>query len=225
MTAVRVLIVDLSDAAWPDALPDSILAADERARAARFRFDIHRNRFLRRRVAYRLALADACGCAPAALVLDAAPNGKPFVAAPDAGLRFNASHAGDLALLAMARGMPLGVDIEEIRPGIVEPALVARVLTPGERVDFATLPPDVAASTFFTAWARKEAVVKATGEGLSVEPDTLEVAPTRPKAPPVHRPDGARWWLADLDIGARHRAALATPRPDVEISMSRWTIR
>src|SRR5215218_2531428 len=106
------------------ALPPGEIAAlheligdDERSRAGRFRFEVHRNRFIAGRGIQRLLLARYLGAGPAALRYDLAHHGKPALAAPWSAteLRFNVSNADDGLLIAVSVGRELGVDLEAVR--------------------------------------------------------------------------------------------------------------
>jgi 4'-phosphopantetheinyl transferase len=221
--AVALWLIDLSDAVWPMEIPRGILDFAEEARAARFHFAVHRNRFRRRRFAYRDILAGACGCDAGKLVFATGPQGKPFLTSPRHDVAFNASHSGDLALLAVTRDWQLGVDIELIRPEILEPSLLARVLTVGERQAVNRLPAAQRAPAFFTAWARKEAYAKALGAGLTIEVGSIDVAPTDP-SPPVIRAGGTCWFLADVSLDARYGCAIATPIRNVDVTTATWSL-
>src|SRR6185295_15890681 len=96
--------------------------------------------------------------------------GKPELAheGGPAALRFNLSHGGDLALIALARGRELGVDIEPLRALSDEARLARRVLSPREADAFAALPPDERAAALLRCWTRKEALLKANGCGITV---------------------------------------------------------
>jgi 4'-phosphopantetheinyl transferase len=155
------------------------LSDDERRRGERFRRAEDARAFLFRRVFRRAVLARYVGVAPAELVFEAGAHGKPFLAAPHASVRFNASSSGEWVLVAVSVGRELGVDVErggERFLGVEELSLLARrVLTRREQDALRGLPESARPRAFLRAWTRKEAVLKALGTGLSREPDTLEV--------------------------------------------------
>lgn len=165
--------LDAVEGVEPALRGDGPLDAAELARAARFAFERDGRRFVAARVALRHILGMALRRDPAALVLEAPPLLRPRLAG-DPGLDFNLSHSGRLALVAVAQSAPLGVDVEEWRPVPDAIALSARLFTPGERAALAADP----RCAFLTCWTRKEAVLKSTGRGLSVEPCTVEVGAT-----------------------------------------------
>lgn len=220
--SVALWIVDLSDDAWPTEIPTGILDESEEARASRFHFTVHRNRFRRRRFAYRDILANACGCRATELAFATGRLGKPSLSSPRANIAFNTSHSADLALLAVTEDRPLGVDIELVRPEIIEPVLLARVLTERERLALDGLPATQQAHAFFTAWARKEAYAKGIGIGLTLDVGIIDVAPTEPSPPPI-RNEGDSWSLVDVMVDPQYRSAVAVPAAGVHVSTKLWS--
>jgi 4'-phosphopantetheinyl transferase len=105
------------------------------------------------------------------------PRGKPHLVNPSIDLRFNLSHSGDMALVALALGREVGVDIEHERP-VEYLKLARRSFAPAEADALERMPPSAHATTFFQCWARKEAFIKALGEGLSYPLDGFEVSLT-----------------------------------------------
>jgi 4'-phosphopantetheinyl transferase len=157
----------------PDLGPDlgeleARLSGDERDRAARFVFARDRRRFVVARTALRSILAGWVGIAPDDLELEYPPSRKPALArwCRPADLRFNLSHCQDLALVALTCGHEIGVDVEQIRHFEEAGALVTGEFSAGERAVFETLPEASRSEAFLRAWVRKEAFLKATGEGL-----------------------------------------------------------
>lgn len=165
--------LDAVEGVGPALQGEGPLDAAELARAARFAFERDRRRFVAARLALRRILGMALGRDPAALVIEAPPLHRPRLAG-DSGLDFNLSHSGRLALVAVGQAAPLGVDVEEWRSVPDAAALAARLFTPRECAALAADP----RAAFLTCWTRKEAVLKSTGLGLSVEPRTVEVGAT-----------------------------------------------
>ncbi len=99
-------------------------------------------------------------------MLRKAKHGKPQLADPGAALRFNLSHSGDLALIAVAWGREVGVDVERVVPRRNLVGLARRALAPGEAERIEALPPDGRLDAFYAAWTRREAVAKCHGVGL-----------------------------------------------------------
>ena len=139
------------------------LAARERAHAERFVFQRDRSHYIVAHAALRGVLADATGLAPTALEFHQEDYGKPYL--PGYPLHFNLSHAGSLALIAVSAGRRVGVDLEPLRdmPDALE---LAAQFHPAELAALRTSHPS--ARAFFECWTRKEAFVKANGQGLTL---------------------------------------------------------
>jgi 4'-phosphopantetheinyl transferase len=193
-----------------------ILGDDERSRAERFRFEVHRNRFVAGRGIQRLVLARYLGADPAALRYALAEHGKPALDGQwaDSGVRFNVSNSENGLLIAVSRGRELGVDLEAILPVSDRDAVARRFFSVPENQVYDTIPDDVRDLAFFTCWTRKEAYIKALGEGLSMPLDRFDVT-LRPGEPARllctrGTPDeAARWTLRELDPGPGWLGALA----------------
>jgi len=177
-----------------------LLDAHERARLDRFRRDADRARYLAAHALARLVVGPRTGTDPAALTIDRTcrcgkPHGKPTVA----GVEFSLTHSGDRVGVAVSAGGPVGLDVEEHRDLGDLDGLAGHALSPTE-----PRPTDGAA--FLRVWTRKEALLKATGEGLSGPMNAITLAgPTV-----VSWTDGpSQVWLVDLDAGPAHPAALA----------------
>ncbi len=192
-----------------------VLSADERGRADRFVFDRHRHRFTIARGMLRLILGRYLDRPPASLVFAYGPQGKPSLRDPaDTPLRFNISHAGTLALIAVTAGRDLGVDVERIDPERAAVSIAERFFAPEEVAVFRSLPEAQWVTAFFNCWTRKEAYMKATGRGLSLGLDRFRVslAPGEPAAlleTAWNPEDVTRWTLCALDPGPGYAAALA----------------
>ena len=151
-----------------------VLDDGERARADRFVVDEVKRRFVLSHAALRLILARRLGGDWRDIRYDTVANGKPCLAGSAAGrLEFNMSHSGDLMVVALSADRPVGVDVEAWRPidrlrGLAETILAARELTV-----FDGLSPGDASRVLLRLWTFKEAVVKAMGLGLSVEPRSI----------------------------------------------------
>ncbi|MFF0436110.1 4'-phosphopantetheinyl transferase family protein [Streptomyces sp. NPDC004327] len=125
----------------------------------------------------RTVLGEVLDRDPAALSFAQGPHGKPYLA--DAPVEFSLSHSGELVAVALSLGAPVGVDVERVPVPSAE--LPLPVLSPAERAAYDLVPEPERAAAFTTYWVRKEAVLKATGEGLRVDPARLTVAaPDRP---------------------------------------------
>ena len=161
----EILIVSANLAA-PSGDALGLLDDSERARAERFLFDEDRRRFVASHAALRVALGNATERDPRSLRFVTGPHGKPSLAEPASGIQFNLSHSGARALIAIAVGRRVGVDIERDR-GVDELALASRFFSEAEAAAIAGTPPANRRAAFFRIWTRKEAFVKAIGDGLT----------------------------------------------------------
>jgi 4'-phosphopantetheinyl transferase len=162
--------VDLKEETTSEAL-----SADERERAARFHFDNDRTRFVTGRMALRHILSGYLDCEPAKITLHRGTHGRPQLVPAEHNLEFNVSHSGDLALIAIAAQGPLGVDVEALRHMENALALARRYLTSAESTAIEAAALAQRSAAFLTCWTRKEAVLKSTGAGLTVDPRLIEV--------------------------------------------------
>jgi 4'-phosphopantetheinyl transferase len=207
---------------------ESLLDDVELSRLAKLRRPADRDRFVAVHALLRVAVGRFSGVDPAAVVVTStcpvcgAPHGRPVITlngqsapAPYASL----SHSGDRVVVAVTRAGPVGVDVEPLADGaFTDDAMDDIALTPQERAGVAALPPDARPAARARLWVRKEALLKATGEGLQVPPSEVEVAGVAPS----ERLRGARF--TDLDLGDGYAgcvAVLSARRPSVEVS--RWS--
>lgn len=153
----------------------AMLSPDERARADRFVDDTHRRRFVMARARLRELIGERLGVAASAIQFQYGAYGKPSLRTRDGDrdMRFNLAHADDLAVYAFA-SVELGVDVERVR--IIEDAdQLADRFSPRERRDYHSLCADERPHGFLNCWTRKEAFIKATGQGLSLPLDSFDV--------------------------------------------------
>lgn len=150
------------------------LGLEERQRADRFHFDRDRIAFILRRGILRELLSERLGLSPGSIGFQPGLHGKPELQ-PRSSLRFNTSRSGSLVLVGFAEGCELGVDIEEIRPLLQFESLHPTILAPSEQEEFASIPTALQQDVFYQFWTRKEAVLKAYGIGLGMEPRDLTV--------------------------------------------------
>ncbi|MBV9268864.1 MAG: 4'-phosphopantetheinyl transferase superfamily protein [Acidobacteriaceae bacterium] len=197
----------------------SLLADEELDRANRFRFEHLRRSYIISRAALRMLLGCYSRTAPKNIHFDYSPNGKPSSNA-SADICFNASHSKAFTLLAFTRECNIGVDLEEIRPLSDMTAIARQFFCADEAAELLSLPAAERRHAFFLCWTRKEAYLKATGDGLSIGLDRFRVS-LRPSEPArfIHFaeevPSAKRWVLHDLKPVQGYAAAVAysgTPR-------------
>jgi 4'-phosphopantetheinyl transferase len=150
------------------------LSADEQARATRFVFARDAHRFRHGRATLRGLLGHWCGLAPHALHIGTGPQGKPFLPAHGT-CHFNLSHSADQAMVGICATHELGLDLEGLRAPAELPALADQIMTPAELASWTAMPVANKLHAFYQCWTRKEAVLKALGTGLQLEPRTLDV--------------------------------------------------
>jgi 4'-phosphopantetheinyl transferase len=173
------------------------LSADEVDRAARFHFTRDRDRWMAARLGLREVLGAYLGVAPGDVRLTYGVEGKPALDAPRADLSFNLTHCEGLAVIAIARGAPIGVDVERVHDLADIGALATRFFSSSER-DAVLAGADGVTRRFFACWTRKEALIKATGLGLTFGLDRFAVS-VPPDDPPrvlwmADEPGDARQW-------------------------------
>jgi 4'-phosphopantetheinyl transferase len=142
-------------------------------------------------------------------------------------LRFNLAHCQGLALYAIAWGREVGVDLEYIRENLADQRIAERFFSPAEVETLRSLPEGVQREAFFHCWTRKEAFVKARGEGLSFPLDQFDVslAPGEPAAllRTLGDPEeAARWSLRELFPGPGFVAAVAAAGHSWRLSAWQW---
>ena len=209
---VQVWRVDLDRPAAEREQLYNLLSADERERAWRFSFAEHRNRYVASRGMLRLILSRYTGEAPERLRFEYHANGKPYLAGNT--VRFNLSHSGRLALVGVTPDREIGIDVEQIRRDRDLLDIAEHYFAPQERAALRSLPQEDRYLGFFHCWTRKEAYLKARGDGLSMDLHgfTVSLKPNEPAAL-VDSVEGAaevgRWSLAALEPQPGYVAALA----------------
>lgn len=193
----------------------ALLSPDERERAARFYFERDRRRYTVARSVLRRLLGAYLRRDPSAVRFVYADKGKPSLD-PASGwpdISFNLSHAGDVAVVALCTQGRIGVDIEQHRPLDDLPGLARTVFSPQELRDLNELPSVQRQRAFYDCWTRKEAFIKAIGDGLSYPLAQFDVT-LRPDAPAqllrvADEPDAqARWQMASFPPGPDYSGAL-----------------
>ncbi|MEX5255807.1 4'-phosphopantetheinyl transferase superfamily protein [Kocuria arenosa] len=213
---VRVVLARVAPlAGWAESVRDC-LDDEERARAAAFRHETDRRRFVVAHCLLRHVLAARTGAAPASLRLGPpvpARGSRPKPRLEDHALRFSLSHSGDLVLVATAE-REVGVDVEHLQDPVAAEQVLP-LLHPAEIAAVQVLPPADRPAAVTTVWARKESLLKAMGSGLFRDPSVDEVG-----AGPVPGRPVAGWRILDLDLppapgpaGEESRAALTVRVP------------
>ena len=183
-----------------------LLSNDERLRAHRFHYERHRRRFIVARGTLRVLIGGYLGIGAASIRFSYLKNGKPGLAMWPEPLRFNVSHAHERALFALSRQYQVGIDIEYLERDIAYRELVGRYFSPREAATLERFPNAERRHVFLTAWSRKEAVAKISGEGISaVSKNRIEV-PLGPLSDPYH---AQQWKLYEVDVENSYTANVA----------------
>jgi 4'-phosphopantetheinyl transferase len=206
---------------------EGLLAPDELARANRFRFEHLRRNYILSRGSLRVLCSRYLKTHPASIPIRYGTNGKPELG-PDCKLRFNLSHSGALTVFAFAYELELGVDVEQIREIKDIEAVVRRFFCPEEAAEVLGAPDTARAHVFHTCWTRKEAFIKATGNGLSTPLDSFRVTvkdnePTRLAHINFNEDEGGRWSLLSLHLPPRYVGALCYRGPALPLRFAPLT--
>ena len=203
----------------------TVLNPEEAARADRFLMEVHRNRFIVGRALLRDLLAGYLDQPPEAIRFAYNEWGKPalepgFVARD---LGFNLSHSQGLAMYAFVHEREVGVDLEMIRPEVASERVAENFFSPWEVETLRALPLEHQAEAFFNCWTRKEAYVKARGQGLSIDLKSFDVSLVPgEKAKILRGDDCVGWSLASFEPDHDCVAALVTQGGPLQIAKPRW---
>ncbi|HEX8180613.1 MAG TPA: 4'-phosphopantetheinyl transferase superfamily protein [Pyrinomonadaceae bacterium] len=205
------------------------LAADEHERAARFHFERDRAHFIVGRGVLRAILGRYLPGRAEQLQFQYGAYGKPALTAEFArgSLSFNLAHSHALALFAVTRGRAVGVDVEYLRAELAGTQIAERFFSAREVAALCALPAEQQPRAFFDCWTRKEAYIKARGEGLSFPLAAFDVSlgPDEPAALLCVRGDAqesARWSLRALDAALGYAAALVVEGHDWQLKTWQW---
>jgi len=194
-----------------------LLSSEERAKAARFRREDDRDRYIASHAMLRLVLSHYVGARPAELEFGVGDRGKPWLAQdPDFPLSFNLSHSGYAALLAVGGTPEVGVDLEEIRDDVDVRALSRSVLSAAELRALHDAPIERQRLLFFRSWVRKEAVLKGCGVGLAANLEQVVVLGSEASGEEEFTlvqtsASQVDWGVRDIQIGDRYAGAVAVP--------------
>ncbi len=194
-----------------------LLAPDEVARAERFYFPRHHDAFVAARAGLRKTLAYYVEQSPQSISFRYGDAGKPELPNEVAGAQvaFNLSHSGDWAVLAVARRGPLGIDIERSREMNDAAGLARRYFSTAEVAVWESLAEWERIQAFFRCWTRKEAYLKALGDGLRAPLDQFVVSFAAGEKPRLIQPSPhdalADWQIEDFPVDEDYTAAVVVP--------------
>ncbi len=205
------------------------LSIDERIKSEHFRFERDRSQFIAARGILRMILGCYLGVEPSTIRFFYEKHGKPRLQNTFAktDIQFNVSHSEGLALYSFTRGHEVGVDIEYMREISEMEQIVERFFSVRDRVFFGTLPASEKQYPFFHWWTRKEAFVKATGEGLSSPLDTFDAALAEGKSVGslgiLGEPrEGKRWSTWDVTPAEEFAGAVVVEGRGLYVQFWQW---
>jgi 4'-phosphopantetheinyl transferase len=190
------------------------LSADEIARADRFHFAKDRNEFVAARGLLRTLLSTYLGIKSDELRFSYAEQGKPSLhESQQSGVNFNLAHSHGMAIYAFSHSREVGVDLEYMREDLADEKIAERFFSQREIKTLAGLPIESRKQAFFNCWTRKEAYIKARGEGLSIPLDEFDVSlePGEPAVLLANQKEPAevmRWTMRSIAVPAGYEAAL-----------------
>jgi 4'-phosphopantetheinyl transferase len=204
-----------------------ILAPDELDRADRFYFDKDRNHFTVARAGLRKLLGEYLDLDPKSIKFSYEKKGKPFL--ENNKLCFNLSHSKDLALCAITYDRTLGVDVEYLREMKDAEQIAKRFFSSRESSLFCSLPKENQRLAFFRCWTRKEAFVKALGDGISYGLDNFDVTFTSDKEADLIRVlsdplEANRWKLKELLPAEDYVGAIIVKGNDWDLNCWKYNI-
>ena len=197
----------------------------ELKRAERFRFAVHRERFIVARAMLRRILSLYINCLPQAIQFVNGERGKPFLQTNPQHIQFNVSHSEDMAVYAITHQFEIGVDIEKIKDAF-DDAVAKRFFSAEEYAALSKLNPTEKIKQCYRVWAGKEALVKALGEGLYAPLGDFSVDFSREiqMVSLMHQQKLYPYHLENFVVNDEYQAAFATPQVIDEVVCWRWSI-
>ncbi len=184
---------------------EGVLSAEEKDQCARFVRPADRARCRASRASLRLVLAKYLREDPRALSIRAGASGKPWLDGADSSIQFNVSHAGDLALIAVARGLRVGIDVERVREVADMDAILDGFFSGQETAWLRSREEAERSGAFFLLWTRREAAAKALGTGLfdcfarfALPLSDHAGSGFRVELPDTPAGPAPTWWMRDL---------------------------
>jgi 4'-phosphopantetheinyl transferase len=198
----------------------ALLSQKEAARARRFVFDRDRHPYTVAQATLRLLLGRYLQIPPESVRTQSGPQGKPFLAKSShfSELQFNLSHSHGMALFAFAARRELGIDIEKIRPNFASRDIAQRYFSHPEIAELDGLPPASYTEAFFLCWTRKEAYIKARGQGLHIPLDSFSVTLTPDRPAALTSSDSQCWSIYSFRPSSEFVASVVAERHEWELS-------
>ena len=212
--------------AWDDRMVERLLDPTAQARSSRIRSPTTRLEFTRSHAALRLILAQQCSCSPLEIEITRAceycsdQHGRPRVVWPQTNLHFSVSHSSGFAVIAIARQVQVGADVERILPLSTDLHILLHAFTDAERAAVLDSPEGAQLDAFYMLWTAKEAYAKARGLGLAMETASFEIVglPDIPTLSPTTDDPNQLWTLHSYIPKLGYIAAIAVAAPISSIS-------
>ena len=208
---------------------EQLLSIDERKRADRFRFEQDRHRFIVRRGVLRIILSGYLVGGPNRLQFRYGAHGKPVLESPDEdNLHFNLSNSEGLAVYAVTRHREVGIDLEYLKAIPDAEAIAERFFSKRENATLRALGTDQKYEAFFKCWTRKEAYIKAIGDGLARPLDQFDVSPAQGESAWILRAEGdphavQRWSFQQITPQSNYTVALAVEGHNWKMTCLTWS--
>jgi len=201
----------------------SILSEDERDRADKLKVEDKKQQYIITRAALRQRLGLLANIDPKDFVFDYLEHGKPVLNndARFKDITFNVSHSNDLALIAVAQKQNIGIDIEKINHESDHQALITRFFSKAEQAEFQTMLDANKAKAFCACWTRKEAFIKAVGDGVGYGLDKFDITVDPENQTPeinLRKPTEETWSAINLPINDDYMACLVSDRDSLSVS-------
>lgn len=224
---VPVWVVDAAALAGQHAQLSALLNDDDLKRLQRYTNQAARDMFLASRAALRLLLGRYLGLQPQQVSIATHDHGKPFL--PEyPHLHFNISHSRTLALIAFALA-PVGVDVEYLPRSVDFAAVMRRFFSEEERADWSANSVPSQQHAFFRGWTRKEAILKATGEGIAGLGHTrISFKPEHPRALIARQNDPeqpGKWFFCDFCPAPDYQAAVALQASSLQLTLRQFSLK
>lgn len=208
---------------------EQTLSEEEHVRAERFHFERDRKDFIVARATLRNILSRYLNKEPRQLRFTYNKYGKPTLERErnSNSLCFNMSHSYGITLYAVSQGREIGVDVEHIRPDFATEEIAERFFSPKEVEALSAVPEHQKKEAFFCCWTRKEAFIKAIGQGVTFGLDYFDVslAPGEPAALLSIKgktEEARKWCLKELEVNSEYKAALAVEGHGWQLKNLQW---
>ncbi len=199
------------------------LTPEEHQRAAKFLTSQAREHFVAARGILRQLLGAYLGISAEEVALRYGPQGKPSLApGHDSRIRFNASHSGGMGMLVFAQEHEVGADLEHTRADVEGMEIAARFFSQEEKAELAKLPPELRNEAFFRCWTRKEAYVKARGEGMGIPLESFTVRFADDHEQQVIDETGRRWSCYGIELPRGFTGAVVAAGQSWRLRQREW---